>query len=64
MEKRIVVEHGVLDKIAKAMGCTPEAVCMALRYKRDSMLARRIRQVAVKEYEGVALPLEKGKSNN
>jgi hypothetical protein len=64
MEKRIVVEQGVLDKIAKAMGCTTGAVCMALRYKRDSMLARRIRQVAVKEYEGVALPLEKEKSNN
>ena len=47
MKRKIVVEHGESLKIAKIMGCTPVMVCYALSYKKNTLLAQKIRKVAL-----------------
>lgn len=47
MKKKIVVQHGENTAIAKILGCTHEYVCHALAYRKDSVLARKIRKVAM-----------------
>lgn len=47
MKKKIVVGYGEHAHIAKLMGCTPDMVSKSLRFEKNSLLARRIRKVAV-----------------
>ena len=51
MNRRIVMDRGNVVKIAKTMNCTREMVSKALNFKKDSMLARKIRYVAKEQYE-------------
>lgn len=53
MKKKIVLEHGNATKIAKLMNCTREMVSKSVNFKKNSMLARKIRFVAVKHFGGV-----------
>lgn len=53
MKKKIVLEHGDATKIAKLMNCTREMVSKSVNFKKNSMLARKIRFVAVKHFGGV-----------
>lgn len=39
-------------KLAKLFKCTETFVYMALTYRKDSLLARKIRYVAVRDYKG------------
>lgn len=56
MKRKIVVEHGEQLVIAKIMGCTKEMVCYALSYKKHTLLAQKIRKVAL-ERGGVEVVL-------
>lgn len=60
MDKRIVVSHGDSKKIAVSMNCTCEMVSKALNFKKDSLLARRIRHVAKKQYGGIEIGNKEG----
>lgn len=53
MKKKIVLDHGNVAKIAKVMNCTPEMVSKSVNFKKNSLLARKIRVVAVKQFGGV-----------
>ena len=55
MNRRIVTDRGNVVKIAKTMNCTREMVSKALNFKKDSMLARKIRYVAKERYGGVEI---------
>ena len=55
MNRRIVMDRGNVVKIAKTMNCTREMVSKALNFKKDSMLARKIRFVAKEQYGGVEI---------
>lgn len=56
MKRKIVVEHGEQRAIAQIMGCTVEMVCHSLAFRKNSILARQIRKVAV-ERGGVEVEL-------
>ena len=47
-KRYIDVSKEVETKLAKLFKCTPTFVYMALTYRRDSQLARKVRYVAVK----------------
>lgn len=47
MKKKIVVEHGEQQFIAKTLNCTREMVCHSLAYRKNSLLARQIRKMAI-----------------
>lgn len=47
MKKKIVVSYGEIAHIAKLLGCTPDMVGKSLRFEKNSLLARRIRKVAI-----------------
>lgn len=53
MKKKIVLDRGNVAKIAKVMNCTPEMVSKSVNFKKNSMLARKIRFVAIKHFGGV-----------
>ena len=53
MNKRIIVERGVGKKIASLMGITTEMVSKSLNYKKDSHLARKVRYMAIMDFNGV-----------
>ena len=53
MSKKIVLQHGDVSKVAASMNCTREMVSKALNYKKNSLLARKIRYVAKEQYNGV-----------
>ncbi|MBQ7451040.1 MAG: ArsR family transcriptional regulator [Bacteroidaceae bacterium] len=55
MNRRIVMDRGNVAKIAKTMNCTREMVSKALNYKKNSMLARKIRFVAKEQYGGIEI---------
>ncbi|MBQ9658463.1 MAG: hypothetical protein IJV31_06825 [Clostridia bacterium] len=55
MEKRIIVDNGIKKQIAKALSCTVQMVSLALLYRRNTILAKKIRYVALKEYGGVKI---------
>ncbi len=59
MKKKIIVEHGEQVAIAKILGCTPEMVCHALAFRKESFLARKIRKVAM-EREIRKVAMERG----
>lgn len=56
MKKKIIVAFGEQRFIAKTLNCTQVMVCYALSYKKDSMLARKIRKMAM-ERGGVEVEL-------
>lgn len=47
------MDHGNVAKIAKVMSCTPEMVSKSINFKKNSLLARRIRYVAKEQFGGV-----------
>lgn len=53
MKKKIVLDHGNVSKIAKVMNCTREMVSKSLSFKKNSLLARKIRYVAKEQFGGV-----------
>ena len=55
MNRRIVVGRGDGVKLASAFNCTREMVSKALNFKKDSMLARKIRYVAKEQYGGIEI---------
>lgn len=55
MNRRIVLDRGDVAKIAKVMNCTREMVSKALNFKKDSMLARKIRYVAKEQFGGIEI---------
>jgi len=52
MHKKIVLDYGKSKEIASVMKCTKEMVSKSINFKKDSILARKIRHVAVSEYGG------------
>ena len=57
MKKKIIVEYGEQAAIAKILGCTVEMVCHSLAFRKNSLLARQIRKVAI-ERGGVEVELK------
>ncbi|MBO5427994.1 MAG: hypothetical protein J5996_06175 [Prevotella sp.] len=55
MNRRIVVGRGDGLKLASTFNCTREMVSKALNFKKDSMLARKIRFVAKEQYGGIEI---------
>lgn len=55
MNRRIVISRGDGLKIANTFNCTREMVSKALNFKKDSMLARKIRFVAKEQYGGIEI---------
>ena len=53
MKRRIVMDRGRVVQLASTMNCTREMVSKALNFKKDSLLARRIRYVAKEQYGGM-----------
>lgn len=53
MKKKIVLDRGNVAKIAKVMNCTPEMVSKSVNFKKNSLLARKIRFVAKEQFGGV-----------
>ena len=53
MRRKIVLEYGNVAKIAKVMSCTPRMVSMAVNFKKNSQLARKIRHVAKEQFGGI-----------
>lgn len=47
------MDYGNVAKIAKVMNCTPVMVSMAINFKKNSLLARKIRYVAKEQFGGV-----------
>ena len=54
-ERYISVDKQTIAKLAKASKCTEKFVYMALTYRSDTVNARKIRYVAVKEYGGIPM---------
>lgn len=48
MSKQILTDRETKHFLMKAFGCTQQAVWLALTFKRDSEMARRIRTLALK----------------
>ncbi|MDR1846738.1 MAG: hypothetical protein LBR17_01290 [Bacteroidales bacterium] len=62
MKKRIVVEHGTLQKLAKLFNCTPQFCGQCLRYNvkfGKNGIAVKIRNCAVKAFDGVEINCKK-----
>ena len=47
------MDRGRVVQLASTMNCTREMVSKALNFKKDSLLARRIRYVAKEQYGGM-----------
>lgn len=54
MEKEIYVSRENASKLAKVFNTSRQTVWSALNFKTESVLARRIRYTALKEFDGVA----------
>ncbi|MBQ6753577.1 MAG: hypothetical protein IJR03_00045 [Bacteroidales bacterium] len=48
----ILVKYGVKRKIAKLFSCSDRFVGIALQYKSNSTKARKIRYMAIKDFNG------------
>ena len=53
MNRRIVMDRGNVIRIAERMRCTREMVSKSLNFKKDSILARKIRYVAKEHFGGI-----------
>ena len=51
-KRYIDVTEEAKTKLAKALECTAHFVYLALTYRRNSELARKVRYAAVREYDG------------
>lgn len=47
MKRKIVVKRGETQAIARILGCTYEYVSHSLSFHKDSLLANKIRKVAL-----------------
>jgi hypothetical protein len=47
MKRKIVTNYGETKAIAKLLECTPEMVSYALNFQKNSLLARKIRKLAL-----------------
>lgn len=59
MKKRVIVDRGVGRKLATLFGITPEMVSKSLTFTKDSRLARKVRYVAIKDFGGVIVGIDK-----
>jgi hypothetical protein len=48
MKRKIVVETGECNELAKLFGCSLQMVSYSLNFKKNSLLARKIRAAAIK----------------
>lgn len=56
----VMVEHGKMQEIAKAFGCTVAMVSYSLKGRRNGEMAKKIRHVALTQYDGVEMiPVQK-----
>lgn len=53
--KRIVLDYGKANQLAKTFKCSREMVSKALHFRKNSELARKIRYVAVQQYGGIEI---------
>ncbi len=54
MEKTIIlIEYNVAKEMADLMGCSKTMVSLSLQGKRNSDLAKKIRNVALTQYGGI-----------
>lgn len=51
--KKIVAPIGTGVKVARALGCSTTQVSLAMNYRDDSLLSRKIRKVAVEQFGGL-----------
>jgi predicted transcriptional regulator len=54
---RIVVEYGKMTEIAEFFNVTNAMVSKALRGKSNTMLAKKIRSIAIKKFNGREMTL-------
>ena len=47
-----MMEYGDVNKLMETFRCSRQMVSMALNYKKNSDLARKIRNVAISQYHG------------
>jgi len=47
MKRKILVDRGEVLRIAKLLGCTREMVSYSINFQKNSLLARKIRKVAM-----------------
>lgn len=50
--KKIIAPIGTGVKVARALGCSTTQVSLAMNYRDDSLLSRKIRKVAVEQFGG------------
>ncbi|GEM_PF-1268130 len=63
MEKTIImVRHGKVKEIAKVFGISKTAVSLALRGHRKNDLTKKIRHVALTQFDGVEMQQVKKES--
>lgn len=55
--KKIVAPIGTGVKVARALGCSTTQVSLAMNYRDDSLLSRKIRKVAVEQFGGIELEI-------
>lgn len=53
----LIIKHNKQLEIATRMGCDSSTVSLALKGKRKSELAEKIRKMALDEYEPIEVPL-------
>jgi hypothetical protein len=47
MKRKIVIDRGEGKKLAKLFGCTAQMVSYSLTFRKNSLLARKIRKAAL-----------------
>jgi hypothetical protein len=47
MKRKIMVDKGEVKQIARLIGCTGQMVYSSLSFKKNSLLARKIRKLAL-----------------
>lgn len=50
--KKIIAPIGTGVKVARALGCSATQVSLAMNYRDDSLLSRKIRKVAIEQFGG------------
>lgn len=55
--KKILLKHGDVKKLANAMHCTTRMVHLSTTYKANTLLAQKIRYVAVEQFGGVEVKM-------
>ena len=55
MKRKIVVDYGTVKKLMARSGASRRTVSNALNYRSESELERKIRFVAVRDFNGVVI---------